>query len=284
MRHSIFETAWLAIVLPIVWGGCTHPGLQTRPVLSHRIDDPGADLRIADSALSGGNIDLAATLYEKVLNAHPDALAARLGLADVYYRSGNLARARVLYSQAAEQAPTQPGARLGLARVALRQRRLDDAVRQYRELLAEQPGNPLAAEGLGAALDMEGRHADAQAVYRDALLAHPDEQGLRVNLGLSLVLSNRSREGVNVLLDVAGLPDAPWQARQSLAFAYGVLGNVDSAKRILSSELPPSAVADNLRVYRAVRAKLASRNPAQTQPTASGARPDVARPGPRAEK
>ncbi|AOJ70197.1 MULTISPECIES: tetratricopeptide repeat protein [Burkholderia] len=284
MRHSILQTAWLAIALPIVFAGCTQPGFQPRPALSHRIDDPAADLRIADSALSGGNVDLAATLYEKVLDAHPDSLAARLGLGDVYYRSGNLERARVLYSQAAEQAPAQLGARLGLARVALRQRRLDDALRLYRALLAEQPGNPLVAEGLGTALDMDGRHADAQAVYRNALLAHPDEQGLRINLGLSLVLSNRSREGVNVLLDVAGLPDAPWQARQSLAFAYGVLGNADSAKRILSSELPPSAVADNLRVYRAVRAKFASRDLPEAPPSASDVRPGAAHSGPRAKK
>ena len=73
------------------------------------------------------------------------------------------------------------------------------------------------------------------------------------------MLSNRPREGVNVLLDVTGLPSAPWQARQNLAFAYGVLGNTDSAKKLLSAELPASAVADNLRFYQAVRARLASR-------------------------
>jgi len=258
MTRSVIRALAFAAVLPVLAGGCA-PGIQTRPALSHKSDDPEAELRIADSALAGGNVELASTLYEKVLARHPDSLPARLGLGDVNYRAGDLERARVLYEQARQQAPAELGPQVGLARVALRQRRLDEAGQRYRDLLAAQPNLPLAAEGLGTVLDLQGRHEDAQAVYRDALRAHPDAQGLRVDLGLSLVLGNRPREGVNVLLDVAGLPDAPWQARQNLAFAYGVLGNTDSAKKLLSADLPASAVADNLRVYQAVRAQLASR-------------------------
>ncbi|KWA73313.1 hypothetical protein WL30_10305 [Burkholderia ubonensis] len=272
MTRSVARAFALAAVLPVLAAGCGAPGIQPRPVLSHKSGDPQAEIRIADSALAGGNVELAATLYEKVLAAHPDALTARVGLGDVNYRTGNLERARILYEEAQRQAPAELGPQLGLARVALRQRRLDEAGERYRALLAAQPNHPLAAEGLGTVLDLQGRHADAQAVYREALRAHPDAQGLRVDLGLSLVLGNRPREGVNVLLDVAGLPDAPWQARQNLAFAYGVLGNADSAKKLLSADLPASAVADNLRFYQAVRARLGSRG------SAAGARPALAQP------
>ncbi|RQS74433.1 hypothetical protein DID96_06115 [Burkholderia sp. Bp8963] len=257
MKQSAPRALGLALSLSILAGGCA-PGVRSSPALSQRGNDPQAELRIADSALSGGNVDLAGSLYEKVLAAHPDSLAARIGLGDVNYRTGNLERARILYEEAGRQAPAELAPRLGIARVALRQRRLDEAAQRYRELLAAQPDHPVAAEGLGTVLDLQGRHADAQAVYRAALRAHPDVQGLRVDLGLSLVLGNRAREGINVLLDVAGLPDAPWQARQNLAFAYGVLGNTDSAKRLLSADLPASAVADNLRFYQAVRARLAA--------------------------
>lgn len=271
MTRSVLRALAFAAVLPVLAGGCA-PGIQTRPALSHKPDDPQAELRIADSALAGGNVDLASTLYEKVLARHPDSLPARLGLGDVNYRAGDLERARIIYEQARQQAPAELGPQVGLARVALRQRRLDEAAQRYRDLLATQPNLPLAAEGLGTVLDLQGRHEDAQAVYREALRAHPDAQGLRVDLGLSLVLSNRPREGVNVLLDVAGLPGAPWQARQNLAFAYGVLGNTDSAKKLLSADLPASAVADNLRVYQAVRAQLASRPaPAAARPLTGAA-------------
>ncbi|MCW0072929.1 tetratricopeptide repeat protein, partial [Burkholderia pseudomallei] len=187
------------------------------------------------------------------------------------HRARHLEGAGVLYEQARQKAPGEIGPQVGVARGALRQRRLDEAGQRYRDLLAAQPNLPLAAEGLGTVLDLQGRHEDAQAVYREALRAHPEAQGLRVDLGLSLVLSNRAREGVNVLLDVAGLPDAPWQARQNLAFAYGVLGNTDSAKKLLSADLPASAVADNLRVYQAVRARLAAHPVADASRASTGA-------------
>ncbi|RKP52302.1 tetratricopeptide repeat protein [Trinickia fusca] len=268
MKTARAKTIALAGVLSILVGssGCADGRLDVRPVQTSHGDNSESDLKIADSALSGENTDLAGTLYERVLTAHPDSIRARLGLADVAYQSGDLNRAQVLYSQAASQAPNQPGAQLGLARVALRQRRLDDAAMLYRALLAAQPDNVLAAEGLGTVLDLQQHHEQAQAVYRRALQAHPDAQGIRIDLGLSLVLSNRAREGVNTLLDVAGLSDAPWQARQNLAFGYGVLGKPDSARKVLQFDLPPSAVDDNLRVYQTVRAKLAVRTPSAVPP------------------
>ena len=79
---------------------------------------------------------------------------------------------------------------------------------------------------------------------------------LRNNLGLSLILSHQPRAGANMLLDLANVPSAPPQGRQNLALAYGMLGNADAAERILQIDLPDSQVQDNLRFYRAVRARL----------------------------
>ncbi|NPT60545.1 tetratricopeptide repeat protein, partial [Paraburkholderia elongata] len=173
-------------------------------------------------------------------------------------------------SRAANVSPAHPGPRLGLARVALRQRRFDDAAALYRRLVAEQPDNPITAEGLGTVLDLQGLHGEAQTVYRDALRMHPEAYGLKTNLGLSLILSNKPREGANVLLDIAGLANAPLQARQNLALAYGLLGNADAAKKILVSDMPAASAEDDLRFYRSLRAKLDAPSPdhgrAQTSP------------------
>lgn len=230
---------------------------QPRPIALQVGTDGTNDLRLADHVLQAGDVDLSTTLYEKILKADPNSLDAQLGLGDAMYQAGDLERARALYRHVVSQAPAQAAAQLGLARVALRQRRLDDAAALYRQLLAARPDDPVLCEGLGTVLDLQGRHADAQVVYRKALVAHPSVQGLRVNLGLSLVLDNKPREGANVLLDIAGLTDAPLQARQNLALAYGLLGNEDAAKRILLVDLPPSSADDNLRFYQSLRAKLA---------------------------
>lgn len=268
----------LAIVAPVLLGsgGCAQSRLDVRPAQSETGYESESNFKIADSALSGGNTDLAGAIYERVLGAHPDSVRALLGLADVAYQSGDLNRAQVLYAQTAAQAPSQLGAQLGLARVALRQRRLDDAAVLYRKLLNAAPDNVLAVQGLGTVLDLQGLHEQAQVLYRQALRAHPDANGIRVDLGLSLILSNRARAGVNMLLDVAGLSDAPRQARQNLAFGYGILGNIDSAKKVLQFDLPASAVQDNLSVYQSVRARLATRVPLAAAPP-SAAEPESRR-------
>ncbi|EEA03610.1 Tetratricopeptide TPR_2 repeat protein [Burkholderia sp. H160] len=250
-----------AIALPfaaVLLTGCASGGsFNPRPVSSSRNTDGMSDLRVADSALRAGDVELASTLYEKALAANPNSTEAQLGLGDTMYLAGDLDRARALYQLAAQQPAAKPAAQLGLARVALRQRRLDDAAAQYRALLAAQPDDPVLSEGLGTVLDLQGRHADAQAIYRSALAAHPEVQGLRVNLGLSLILENKPRQAANTLLDVAGLPDAPLQARQNLALAYGLLGNTEAAKKILLVDLPPSSAEDNLRFYQSLRDRFA---------------------------
>ncbi len=252
----------LALSAPILAigliAGCASSGrLDVQPVVSQHGTDTDTDLHIAESALEGGDTDLATNLFEKALKADPQSQAAQLGLADAMYQKGDLARAGMLYAQVNAAAPADPRAQLGLARVALRERRLDDAAARYRALVAAHPDSAAAAEGLGTVLDLQGRHGDAQAVYREALRQHPEVQGLTTDLGLSLILSQRAREGANVLLDIAALPDAPPQARQNLALAYGLLGNSEAAKRILVADMPAASADDDLRFYEAVRARLA---------------------------
>ncbi|AJY38291.1 tetratricopeptide repeat family protein (plasmid) [Burkholderia humptydooensis] len=241
--------------------GCTTGSFHTRSIAAQTGPQPAADLRVAESALSAGDATLAATLFDKVLAADPNSLPAQLGLGDAMYQNGDLARAGVLYAQAAAAAPADPRPQLGLARVALRERQLDVAQTLYRQLLAAHPDNPLAAEGLGTVLDLQGRHGEAQAVYRAALRLHPQAYGLRSNLGLSLILDHRAREGANVLLEVTGVANAPREARQNLALAYGLLGNDEAARRILLADMPAALADDNIRFYRSIREKLVAPSP-----------------------
>ncbi|WP_442808445.1 tetratricopeptide repeat protein [Trinickia soli] len=252
-RQLATALALASLSLGLLTGCASGPRVETRPVVAERGADKSTDLRIAESALESGDVQLALSLFERTLKADPRSLPAQLGLADAIYQTGDLARAGVLYRQAAANAPDDPRAQLGLARVALRERRLDEAVARYRALVAKYPDNAVASEGLGAALDLQGHHGQAQAIYRAALARHPEAQGLRANLGLSLILARRAREGANVLLDIAALPDAPAQARENLALAYGVLGNAEAAKRILTADMPAASAEDNLQFYRTLR-------------------------------
>ncbi len=279
-RLLVAALASCALSTLLLTGCASEPRVQTRPVLTERSADKSTDLHIAESALDSGDVSLAISLFERTLKADPRSLPAELGLADAIYQTGDLARAGVLYAQVAAAMPDDPRAQLGMARVALRERRLDDAVARYRRLAQAHPDNAVVAEGLGAALDLQGKHGEAQAVYRAALAHHPEVQGLKADLGLSLVLGQHAREGANVLLDVAGLPDAPVQARENLALAYGVLGNGAAAKQILAADMPAASAEDNLRFYQNLRARWggqASEQGAAKDDTRTTASSDAAR-------
>jgi len=241
--------------------GCAGQGASSPRATVSKTSSEADDLRLADSALNAGSLQMAASVYEKALKASPNSLAATLGLGEVAYRTGDMERARLIYLEAEQLAPKQIEPKIGLARVEIRKRHLDEAIAIYRTALAIQPDNSAAAAGLGTALDLQGHHDQAQAIYRQALLAHPEAQNLRIDLGLSLVLAQKVREGIDILLDVANLQDAPPEARQDLALAFGVLGNTETAKQILTRDLPPANVNDNLRFYAAMR-KAYSDNPA----------------------
>ncbi|MFD1561872.1 tetratricopeptide repeat protein [Paraburkholderia silviterrae] len=281
---TLARTTRVALLAPLAAAllatGCASNHFVTpQPAAATHLPDAQADMHVAESALEAGDTQLAVSLFEKQLKTDPQSKAAQLGLGDAMYQTGDLARAGVLYARVAVVAPDDARAMLGLARVALRQRRLDEAEKRYRVLLAAHPEQAVAAEGLGSTLDLEGKHAQAQAVYRAALQQHPEVAGLKADLGLSLILAGDVRAGANVLLDVAGLPDAPPQARENLALAYGLLGNDQAAKRILVTDMPADSAEDNLRFYEQLRERLAtatrdtgdarSAGGAQTQPVSA---------------
>ncbi|QSN62999.1 MULTISPECIES: lipopolysaccharide assembly protein LapB [unclassified Caballeronia] len=247
--------------LVLIAGGCTtttttHASTDLRPVSKNGSPSAMSELRIAQSALESGNMDMATTLYEKILQNNPNSVEALTGLGNALYTVGDFTRAGVYYNKASAIDKSAPAPLIGAARVAIRQRRFDDAIATYQRVLAESPDDPLAAAGLGAALDLQGKHDEAQTVLHEALKRNPGDTSLSINLGLSLVMSGKPRDGANVLLDVTRFPAAPPQARQDLALAYGLLGNDDAAAEILGRDLPKSTVQDNLRFYEIQRQRM----------------------------
>ncbi|MGF6768445.1 Flp pilus assembly protein TadD [Paraburkholderia sp. GAS199] len=262
-RATLCVSALLAIT---ALGACgSSPRAQipmARPTVLNSSPSTASEMHIANTALQGGNVQMAASIYERELAAHPDSTEALLGLADTLYLAGDMNRARSMYERAGAIAKGARGPRIGLARVAVHERRFADAIELYQPLVAANPADAVAWAGLGAAYDLSGRHHDAQDAYRRGLETTPGDVALRSNLGLSLILDGQPREGANLLLDVANGPSAPPQARQNLALAYGVLGNDEAAGRILSIDLPKGSVNDDLRYYSAVRDLLAKQAPA----------------------
>lgn len=280
-RRTTLGAIALAALSLVTACGSTAPRAQMpTPHITALNSSPSdaSEMRIADTALQGGNLQMAGSIYERELASHPDSLDALLGLADANYLGGDTGRARPLYERADVLTKGARGPRLGLARVALHDHRFAESIALYEPLVKANPADAIACAGLGSAWDMSGDHTKAQAVYRAGLAAVPGDIALRSDLGLSLVLGGEPREGANMLLEIAGATNAPPQARHNLALAYGVLGNNEAARRILSLDLPKATVADNLRYYDAVRARLAA-HPAASATSVAPALPATARAG-----
>ena len=268
--------------------GDAHP--VTANVATHAPQeiDETRELRVAQTALQGGDLEMATNIYGRIMQHNPQSVPGLTGLGDTLYAVADYTRADVYYHKAISFDPRAVPALIGTARVAIQRRRFDVAVSAYRKVLAIKPDDALAAAGLGAALDMLGDHAAAQASMRSALDVNPGDIGLSINLGLSLVMDGKLREGADMLLDVTHFPGAPAQARYDLALAYGLMGDDTEAARLLS-DLPKKAVEDNLRYYATMRAQrmtavaaaaaaAAPRVPAATAQTPVAARPAAAAP------
>ncbi len=229
-------------------------GLHATPLNS--TPSRASELHLADVALNAGDVSMATTIYQRIVQADPNSLEGTIGLGSSLYAVGDFTRAGVLYDRARQIDPNAIAPLAGIGRVAIRQRRFDDAINAYRQILTKVPNNAMASAGMGVAMDMKGDHTGAQAVFRQALTANPGDPTLNIDLGLSLVLGGNAREGVRVLLDVSRFPDAPPQARQDLALAYGMLGDNSAASQILSSDLSKADIDNNLRFYTYQRARM----------------------------
>lgn len=235
--------------LALMLAACAdHSALRDKIASASPADD--GTLRMAEATRQGGDLGTAVNLYQQVLKRHPDNQAARLGLAETQLAAGEPERARLTYAEAAQRTPNSVEPLLGLARIAVMKRELTAAETYYVQAQPLADTKDIRAlYGLGVTRDMQGRHQEAQELYRRALAQQPENSAVRSNLGLSLALSGDPRQAVNMLLEIATAPSAPPQARQNLALAYGLLGNMEAAETVLANDLQRPVVQNNLHYY-----------------------------------
>lgn len=262
MRQN-YKPVFMACALVLVWG-CSAP-LQPQPdaaAPSAESTDVSATntgspaLRVADSALAGGDAKSAALLYQKAAEEHPTQIEPLLGLARSLSALGDSDAAIIVFDQTLTLERNNSEARRGLALAYLGKGQPALALPHLDVLKKSQPIDHRPHNLEGVAFDMMGRHAEAQDSYRTGLELAPTNVALRNNLGLSLALSGDVATAVEVLGAVAGEPDASARTRQNLALALGLAGDIDAAREIGALDLPDDDVATNLDYYEMIRQRL----------------------------
>jgi Flp pilus assembly protein TadD len=206
---------------------------------------------MARTALSAGQVDTAATLFEQALAASPADVEATIGFGDTLVRQGRPQEASDIYARVLGAGGA--AAHLGYARAMIGLNRPEVALEHLTRARALSPADPLILSTLGVAYDMTGQHALAAETYRIGLVFAPDDQALRSNLGLSLALSGQPEQGITMLQEIAEAPGADKRARQNLALAYALNGDMLAAERLSRLDLDERDVRNNMAIFTALR-------------------------------
>ena len=180
-----------------------------------------------------------------------EEVLARLG--DTYLAANHGEEAIAVYERLLEIDADNPVAFVGLGRAHLRLFRPEAAGQYFTDALALTPEDAEIFGLLALAEDMSGDYPAAEVYYLKALELRPSDTALQNNLALSRLLAGDYDGATEVLRKIAFMEGATPQIRQNLALAYGLMGDEAAAARIARMDLDAAAVADNLRVYAALR-------------------------------
>jgi Flp pilus assembly protein TadD len=218
MKSLVFSLAVLLM------SGCADEG--TRGI----IDAPSM-LRVASKARRAGNIEAAASLYQKAVNKNRHDPRGYLGLAECYIDK-NVLDAALEYIKKAEKLNCNPKSAAYLrGKIFLL---AGDQTAAEREFLKYETSDSLNA--LGAIYDSREEHAKAQNLYRRVIAISPDYIDAYNNIGLSLMLCKRYEMAIFYLKSACALPEADVTYRSNLALAYGLSGDIQKAKEVYAQD------------------------------------------------
>ena len=135
--------------------------------------DPVIAMDYANTLAEQGDYSRAATVYGKVIEAHPDMWNACFNLGHMYYQRGDLNSAVQYLSRAAAGDPAQAGAFFYLGLAKLKLQRLDDAEANLRRAVQLAPAAANYHFALGTVLRIRGKLSEALAEFSQELALDP---------------------------------------------------------------------------------------------------------------
>jgi protein O-mannosyl-transferase len=123
----------------------------------------------------------------KVLEIHPDFIAARRDLALILLQKGQVDEAIAQFREIREKSPDDAAASFDLGNAYFAKGQMDDAVAAYQRALKIKPDYVAAINNLGMAFLKKGMVDEAAVQFREALVLQPDFALARANLNKALL-------------------------------------------------------------------------------------------------
>lgn len=230
-------------------------------------------MRQAQATQRAGDVQNAIALYQEAAALSHGAIEAHLQLAALLQSQGDLAGAQEVLEQAQRINAKHPAIDLQLGKLAVQQNRGEAALQHFETGLAQWPQNIDLLNGKGVALDMLMRHDEAQQAYANALgQGKAKTEFISNNLAMSYIMTDRYADAIETLERIPNIQGIPVM-RQNLALAYGLKGDMESARQWAQPDLTKEQIEENVAFYKAYKKELADRKGAAPAKPAAKAKP-----------
>jgi Flp pilus assembly protein TadD len=211
-------------------------------------------MQLGDNLRAQGNLNDAAVVYQRAMNADPNSPLPPAALGDTLRRLKRYDEAEQVYRNVLDRNPYSGMSLQGYGILLIERNQPDAAISMLTPAVDEDAADHRVHNVLGIAYDALGDHTQAQNQYQAGLDLNPDSKSLRNNIALSLVLQDRYDAAIEQVQRLLTGTEADEPYLHNLALVYGLAGRIENAAALLRQMLPEADVANNLAYYQNLRA------------------------------
>jgi Flp pilus assembly protein TadD len=221
-------------------------------------EEDSAVLDAAEKMIKQGDFTSATVMYKRAVNANPKSISALKGLAKLYEAQDRPREALDSWRAVVAIDESDAEARRGMGRDFLAMGLYPKAIEALTKAHELGSGTPedLKTVNLLAMAQLRGGDPNGAIDTLETAIKDNDDLATKNNLGFAYVMAGDLNKAIPILEEVVKDPKCTVQQRQNLALAYGLAGREEDARAIALQDLPPAAVANNLKSYREMRDKL----------------------------
>lgn len=259
----ILSVRTLAIGSIFVLSAC-NPGFDAAEKNNRQSIASGRDeinQRLAAASENAGDLASAERSYLALVKASGNSKESVTQLAAFYSRHNQSARAVALLEPASAAAPDDMNLLRALANSLISADNPERALILLDGAIASHRNDAYLYNSRGVALDRLSRFSEARESYRKAIALNPSEEvDFKTNLSMSFILSGHYNDAIELLQPLVAQNKATPEARQNLALAYGMKGDMNTAMQIGSKDLTLREMNENVRFYKMLAQNTADRH------------------------
>ncbi len=165
-------------------------------ILNRHPNNVDALFLLGTLSLQQGNLDVAGMNLRKVIELNPDNVIAYNNLANVLQKQSKLVDAVAIYHRAISIKPDYVDAHYNLGNVLKELNNYDGAIKSYERTIALKPDDAMAHNNLATVLQEQGRFDEAIKSYRQVIALKPDDAMAYNNLATVLQEQERFDEAI----------------------------------------------------------------------------------------